>query len=389
MIGQNTLRRSIVLSTRDWVAANAVPLGVFAASRAGLGLLMYLSLALLPMRAGTIWRAYPDNLLLDGWVRWDAAWYRDIAQHGYTNAPGHEQVQRDTAFFPLYPVLMRVLHSVVPDLYLCGLLISNAAFLCALILIYHFTSAKCGTGVAQRTIVFLAIYPFSFFFSAVYSESLFLLFAAGAFVLAEQRRWPWAALCAAAAGATRLVGAVVVLGLLLVYLDQIKFEWRRIGPDIGWLLLGTLGTLGYIAFLATRFGNPLQFVDSQYVAGWGAGTDLGSAWQTVRELSPAAMLAGQYPVIDVIHLLIFPPALVLAALAARKLSIAYAAWSIATLLLSFALWHSMGRFVAVIFPIFIVAAALLEQRSYQIAIYISLLLLTLFTIMYAHFYWVA
>jgi hypothetical protein len=388
MLSQNTFGRSIVLTTRDWVAGNAVPLGVFAASRAGLGLLMYLSLALLPMRAGEIWRAYPGNLLLDGWVRWDAAWYRDIAQHGYTNAPGHEQVQRDTAFFPLYPLLMRAVHSLVPDLYLCGLLISNIAFLGALMLIYHCVSARYDAGLAQRAIVLIAVYPFSFFFSAVYSESLFLLAAAGAFALGERRRWGWAALCAAAAGATRLVGVAVVFGLLLLYIEQIGFEWRRAGPDILWLPLGLLGTLGYMAFLIVRFGNALQFVDSQYVPGWGAGVGLGSAWRTLRDLSPAAILAGQYPLMDIFHLLIFPLALGLAVLAARKLSIAYAAWSIVTLLLSFALWHSMGRFVAVIFPLFIVAAMLLDRRRYQVAVCISLLLLALFTIMYAHFYWV-
>jgi len=389
MIGQNTFSRSIVLSTRDWVAANAVPLGVFVASRAGLCVLMYLSLALLPMRPGAFWRAYPDNLLLDGWVRWDAAWYHDIALQGYTNVPGNQPFQRDTAFFPLYPLLIRALYGLVPDAYLCGLLISNIAFLGTLILIYHLTSARYGAGVAQRAIVLLSIYPFSFFFSAVYSESLFLLAAAGAFALGERRRWAWAALCAAAAGATRLVGVVVVFGLLLLYLDQISFDWRRVGLDILWLPLGTLGTLGYMAFLAARFGNPLQFVDSQYVPGWGAGIGLESAWQTIRALSPTTILSGRYALMDAIHLLLFPPALALAALAARKLSIAYAAWSIATLLLSFALWHSMGRFVAVLFPIFVVAALLLGQRGYQITVYMSLLLLALFTILFAHFYWVA
>jgi Mannosyltransferase (PIG-V) len=389
MISQNTFSRSVVISTRDWLATNAVPLGVFAASRVGLGLLMYLSLALLPMRDGTFWRAYPDNLLLDGWVRWDAAWYRDIAEHGYTNTPSHEQFQRDTAFFPLYPLLMRALHVIIPDLYICGLLISNIAFLGALILIYRFTCARFDSGVAQRAIVLLSIFPFSFFFSAVYSESLYLLAAAGAFVLGEQRRWAWAALSAAAAGATRLVGVVTVFGLLLLYLDQISFERRRVRANILWLLVGLLGTLGFMLFLTLRFGNPLQFVDSQYVPGWGAGMGLDAAWSTIRALSPAAVLAGRYSAIDVVHLLILPLALALAALAARKLSLAYAAWSIATLLISFALWRSMGRFVAVTFPIFIVAAVLLEHRRYQVAVYISLLLLALFTIMYAHFYWVA
>jgi hypothetical protein len=389
MIGQNTFSRAIVLSTRSWVAANAAPLGVFAASRAGLCLLMYLSLALLPARDGAFWRAYPENLLLDGWVRWDAAWYYDIAAQGYTNMPVHEQVQRDTAFFPLYPLLMRGLSAIIPDLYICGLVISNLAFLLALILIYRLASARYDASVAQRAIVLLAIYPFSFFFSAVYSESLFLLAAVGALALGEQRRWGWAALSAAAAGATRLVGAMLVLGLLLLYLDQISFDWRRIRLDILWLPAGLLGTLGYMIFLAARFGSPFQFAESQYVPGWGAGTGLASAWHTIGGLSPAAILAGQYRAMDLIHLLLLPPALALAALAARKLSIAYAAWSIATLLVSFALWRSMGRFIAVAFPLFIVAAVLLDDRRYQAVAYTCVLLLALFTIMYAHFYWVA
>src|SRR5262249_24251002 len=324
MVSQNTFNRSILLTARDWLAANTAPLGIFAASRAGLCLLMYLSLALLPMREGTFWRAYPDNLLLDGWVRWDAAWYRDIAERGYTNMPNHEPFQRDTAFFPLYPLLMRALHVVIPDLFICGLLISNVAFLFALILLYRFTSERYDARTARRAIMLLSIYPFSFFFSAVYSESLFLLAVVGAFVLGEQRRWGWAGLSAAAAGATRVVGVLAVPGLALLYLDQIDFDWPRVRADCLWLALGLAGTLGYMAFLGWRFGNPLQFIDSQYVAGWGAGMGLGSAWRTIGGLSPAAILAGQYPAIDVLNLLMLPPALTLAALAARRLSIAYA-----------------------------------------------------------------
>ena len=67
--------------------------------RAGLFILVYLSLLFLPVRQGQdLWSAFPDNRFLDGWSRWDAGWYASIAQNGYSNLPKPLSNQRDTTF---------------------------------------------------------------------------------------------------------------------------------------------------------------------------------------------------------------------------------------------------------------------------------------------------
>ena len=92
------------------------PILIFLATRAALFLLAYLSLAVLPLNpdpsvatpAGGPWRGFPTNLWLDGWARWDAGWYEHIAKHGYVDQAVGPAGQRNLAFYPLYPLTMRL-----------------------------------------------------------------------------------------------------------------------------------------------------------------------------------------------------------------------------------------------------------------------------------------
>src|SRR5690606_24730807 len=105
------------------------PLGVFLVSRLGLFLLAYLSLALLPLSQApdlVTWDLFGDVQLLNGWARWDAGWYKDIAQYGYADVPRFEE-HRNVVFLPLYPLLVRWLALAVPHIGLSGLIISNLA----------------------------------------------------------------------------------------------------------------------------------------------------------------------------------------------------------------------------------------------------------------------
>ncbi len=373
-----------------WIEESSAPLAIFAISRFGLLVLAYFSLVLLPINDEQEFpRVYPDNLLWDGWTRWDAVWYVSIAQEGYTNLPRNEWGQADTAFFPLYPFLIRALTLVVRDPYAAGLLISNLSFLVALLLLFHLVRAQYGDQIAKRTVVLLAVYPFSFYFTAVYSESVFLLAVTAGFYFGARRQWFWAAASAALAGATRVVGILAAAGLFLLYLEQLQFRWRRIKPNILWIALAPSGLLGFMTLLTVRFGNPIQFVESQYVEGWGKGVDVFRAIALLRGLSFSALLSGSYPAMDLIHLSIFVLALATLALSWRRLSIAHAVWAVSMLFASFSLWRSMGRFAAVIFPLFIALAFLLGDSRYQIFLLFSTLLLALFTIMYTHLYWVS
>jgi Dolichyl-phosphate-mannose-protein mannosyltransferase len=377
-------------SSKGQIARIKAPLALILAIRIGLVLVMYAGLLLIPLRADMPWQAFPDNLLIDGLVRWDSAWYRDIAERGYTNIPQHAEGQRDTAFFPLYPMLIWLVRQLVGDTYIAGLIVANVAAIAALLVLYLLVEARYGAQVASSSVMLIGVYPFSFFLSVVYSESVFLLAVALAFYCGERRRWLLAGLFAAAAGATRVVGSLVIVALVLLYLEQIQFSRRRIRADILWLALGLLGIGGYMLFLALRFGDPLQFVASQYVSGWGAGVTIDAAIRVFQGLSFEAIRTGAFPAMELIHLLLFCGGLILLLVGWRQIPLSYSVWSLLMLLASFALWRSMGRLMLVIFPLFLILALFLaKSRRIWPVIYLFSLFLALFAVMFAHFYWVA
>src|SRR5690348_12901888 len=117
---------------------------------------------------------------------WDGRWYRLVATHGYLAVPGR---QNDTAFFPLYPLAMRVLGLVGLPLNVGGLLLANAAFLVGLGAVYELTRSWVGEQDARRAVVYAALFPFGFVFSMVYPEAIVLAAAAVAGVLALRGRW--------------------------------------------------------------------------------------------------------------------------------------------------------------------------------------------------------
>src|SRR4051794_7506673 len=93
------------------------PLALALVNRLGLYFLAYCALTLLVGPPKTF-NAFPGNNFLDGWARWDAHRYAKIARDGYTNVI--EGGTRDTAFFPLFPLLMRLGSRVAGDVYSAG-----------------------------------------------------------------------------------------------------------------------------------------------------------------------------------------------------------------------------------------------------------------------------
>lgn len=383
-----TLRQTL----KSWITANALPLGVFLITRLALFFFAYLSLAMVP-EIQPHWRGMPHNLFFDGWLRWDSEWYTDIARNGYSLQPLKGE-QRNIVFFPLYPLLVQAVNTIIHSSGLAGLFVANAAFLLALIVFYRLIKEQFNAGIAEKSVVLLAIAPFSFFFSAMYTESLFLLAAVSAFYFGERRQWGLAALCAAAAGATRVVGFAIVFGLLLLYLEQCRFNWRKLRLNVLWLPLGWLGPFSYMAYLAHRFGDPMLFEKCQYVPGWLG--NFGDAPGTIMAIhlpsSPAALLTGQYEALNFLHLAVFIVAVaaLLLMLRRHRIRLSYGLWALVTLGLSFTSWRSIGRFTIVIFPVYLALALILHrERWYQAAVYASVLLLALLTFMFTHAYWVA
>ena len=382
--------RARVLGMVRWLVGS-IPFRVFIVTQLGLILLMYLGMAVFPMVSRDVWRAAPENLWLDGWARWDSGWYRNIADVGYTNQP-NESGQRDTAFFPLYPLLARAFGWLVGDVVVGGVLVSNVALLAALVLLHELVERKTSREVAARSLVLVAVFPFAFYWGAVYTESLFFLCTVGAFALAERKKWLWAATFAACAGATRTIGVLLAPPLLLLCLAQ--SGWRR--PSIRVAACAAvspfLGLASYMIFLHLQFGDALAFARSQNAAGWStnaAGLDR-LAYGIGLLTSGENILAGDIRVTDTLHLFVVAWAIPAAVASWRVLGAPYALWSFLAIAPALGIWIGFGRYVAPLFPLFVVTAVWLKnQHAFLAYAFISTLLLSLLSLMYSHFFWVA
>jgi hypothetical protein len=301
------------------------------------------------------------------------------------------------AFFPLLPLLIRVVKHLVGDPLAAGLVVTNAALLGATMLLYRLVEKEWGSAVADRSVWYFLIFPVSFFGSAIYSESLFLLGAIGALYFARQGRWGGAAIAGVFAALSRHVGILVAPMLLVEWWTQ-----RRRSPDarpsFAALLApaaAPLGTGAYMLYLQLTFGDPLAFVHAH--AAWGRTPRsplalVGELVQRPAEGWGTAILAGHLPLNDWIDLLA-----VLLFVGLGSVLIYQGRWSEgvfvllgALIPLNAGLLMSLRRCTWVLFPAFILLARWGEHPWVNRAITAcSLLGLGLFTALFANWYWVA
>lgn len=160
--------------------------------------------------------------ILGIWQRWDAIHYQRIAQSGYTN-------EVLSAFFPLYPLLGRLVASITHTHVLVGLLVvANLAYAGSLILLYRLTAEWFDPDLAHYTTVFLALFPYAYFLHAPYTEAPALALITAALYAARRRRWITAGLIGLFAGLVRasvfpLVGAL----LWIAWEDRKRLPYSR------------------------------------------------------------------------------------------------------------------------------------------------------------------
>ena len=360
--------------------------------------------------------------LLAPLARWDSVWYLRIANSGYGgNASlrsGHRPLLAQdsaprAAFFPLYPLLVRGVATILGGshgaLLVAAYLVSLAAFLGALTLLYRLTELELGRRLARPTLLLLAVFPAAVYFGAPYSESLFLLLAGGAFYAARTGRWAWAGACAGLASATRSAGLLLLLPLALIWWDSRPRRAR----DAAWLALAPVGIAAYAAGLGIAEGDPFRFLDVQDAWMRELTVPLAGAWDGfvaaadgARQLASGSRspvyfdkAAGDPFRIAAVNVMLFAT-LVFAVVACvgvlRRLPRAYGAWVAASLVLPLTFpvtpqpLMSLPRFVAVLFPVFMWLAVVSdERRSTDLVVAISALGLGLFTAQYATWHWIS
>jgi hypothetical protein len=238
--------------------ATLMILAVFFATRLVLLLVAAIVEFSLPLsNVTTTWDTRP---ILASFTGSDAVYYLGIAQDGYHLVPAKDNYQ-DWVFFPLFPAVVRGASILLlGDLTIAGLLVANLAFVGAMFGLYVLGLPHLGHTRSIRAVVLLAIAPGAVAFALPYSESLFLLFAIGACLAAERRRWGAMALLYCLASLARFPGVALAIPLVLLMAQSIG--WR---PSVSylWLIVGPAATAGFLLFLAWFTGDALAYFHAQ------------------------------------------------------------------------------------------------------------------------------
>lgn len=347
-----------------WMAA---PLAIAAGTRIALFLVGDVSARMLSL---TPINGAPFSGALATWQRMDAAWYTGIARDGYSYSPVG---QSGVNFFPLYPLTIRLTQRLVAwvphtnTYVLAGMLVSWIAFAVACVLLYRLACDRFGEATAYGSVLLLATFPFSFYFGAVFSESLYLALALAAFLGIERRNWWLASAAAMLASAERPPGLLVGACVILAYgLDWVRTR-HPLRLDLLSLALTPLGIVAFASYCWVRFHDPFAYAKTSW-AGWHGGHlqkgALLAAWQAIRHpggwvhgVDFLVLVSGIYVVLLILFLLTLIPI-------ARLLGAPYALFALVSCMapvVTYAAVTSMGRYLSVVFPSFIVVAYALRR----------------------------
>lgn len=361
----------------------------FWSTRLALVLTGFAVLTLFPAHPVESWQglSFPDHPWIDGFVRWDSFWYESIVDPNPRFVPSYLS---NANFFPFYAWVswgvslpFRLFLDLEHAFFAGALVVSSASFLLGLKAVERFTLAAAGQAVATRTIWLIAVFPFSFFFTAVYADALYFCLCAWALTLAVEKRWAAACALAAMAMMTRIPGIALVPALGLEYLRQNGWRVRSPRHAAACAALLAAGPITIAAYYQWRYGNPLEFLVARQV-GWnrasgiaGYQRDFGYFFESpllacsgvadcIREFAPTRALLGA------IYLALVPASILLVVMAGRTVGLAATAWALASIVMALPNgFDGMGRFTLVLFPFFISLAMLLRNRAVFVTVCVS------------------
>lgn len=338
--------------------------------------------------------ANPRHALRDLPARFDANWYAGIALEGYHWERSFER-QQNIAFFPAYPLLVRaagVLTGAFDErlsrerrivrLTWAGLVVSLVAFLFAAWYFAALARELLAPDRARGAVILMAAYPFALFFSAAYTEALFLLAALGAWSHARRGEYVRAGAWGLLVGLTRPNGFFLGLPLGLIALGMRDGPVRR-EPDpgrsssripgfprpIAWkgvaaAVMPGIGMLLYTVWLYQQSG--VLFAWARVQVAWGRVVGAATPDALVEALSSRGLvqLAVEYPYQSLNAIgLVFALALIVPVW--RHAGAAWTAYVLVNIgppLLAGGLL-SMGRLTSTVFPLFLALAAVLPPRA--------------------------
>ncbi len=316
---------------------------------------------MLGVRVGGAWR------WLDPLVRWDALWYLSVVEAGYV-ADASLPVQQNICFFPLYPLLIRLLCQAGVNPLLGALLIANLATLATACLLYRVVARRAGLPAARWSLALWLVFPSALFGCVPYADSLLSLIGLLSTARLLENR------CLAAGAWAGLASAVRPSGLALAASFVPAVFSRRWLSAIGGGILAIGGVVAFFGYLGWMSGDPWLYphvIRSWRTEGttlnplaWAASVILGlaqAAALVLRGGSPLQVYSGRVtdPLLLVWALALLP--------AVRRLGwgVLFGALVMLLLPISASGTISIGRYVWAVMPVFIAAGSSLAQSRWR------------------------
>jgi hypothetical protein len=256
---------------------------------------------------------------------WDAGWFLRVAvngyPHGYTYDDAHHLQGNELAFFPVYPMLIRLVSRFGVDAGNAAIAVSWLASIGLAIALHLLGTSLYGKRTGWALVAICCTAPVSVVFSMAYSEGIFLALVAGMLVAAHRGVWLAAGLLGLAAALTRPTGAAAALALAVAALLAVRRSWRTGSRENLWqpVLAAVTALAGvplFLLWVGLRVGDMSAWFRIQ-AAGWGTSFDFGAS--TARFLRTTLSTGDGWVPISVALIL-------LVALAAAGVALAQRPW---------------------------------------------------------------
>ncbi len=330
------------------------------------------------------------------WFEYDSYHYINIAMNGYQSTG---QDQNLIVFYPLYPFLIKLFHFIIPSYYLAAIAVSNLFLLIGLYYLVRLVELEWrDSELASSTAKYFLLFPFSFFFSIIYTESVFVTLCILSFYSMRKSKWLMAGAFGMLAALTRNQGVLLAIPIVIEMAVQqnwiallkegrIRIWLRGLFPGLIGAILPAVGIFIYLLINKIVSGDWFRFLFHQEDH-WGQ--TFGFFAENLAEHMRRALTYNK-PLFNVgvylPQIILFFISFGLLIYMTNKIRLSYALYSFSYLIISYSASAllSGARYVSGMFTIYLFLAYLFHkansnQRSY--IDWILLFFLLFFTIVF-------
>jgi hypothetical protein len=211
-------------------------------------------------------------------LEWDGGWFQRVATdgypHGYTYGQTGALEGNGLAFFPVFPMLIRLVTVFGVDSGTAAIAVAWLASVGAAVALHLLGTTLHDRRAGWALVAICCSAPVSVVLSMAYSEGLFLAFVAGMLAAAHRRVWWAAGLLGLAASLTRPTGAAAAVALAVAAV--LAYRRERSWQPIAAAAVALAGVPAYLAWVGLRVGELDAWFKIQ-TAGWGTSFDFGAS----------------------------------------------------------------------------------------------------------------